>query len=153
MDVPGSVSLPLLGIGVFTLLLSCIFCCYMWKLKRDARKERGYKRMEFSPSKKSLRNDTCPVCLDEFSTKEKIAVCTCHHVFHSVCLLEWLRHKNSCPMCKAPVRQEASPVLPGVVPSESTGLILAVEIMRPPLNNNNGSGSESSRGTVDRFVV
>ena len=40
------------------------------------------------------------------------------------CLLEWLRHKNICPMCKAPVRKESS--ISRVVPVETTGLILAV---------------------------
>ncbi|XP_060570412.1 RING finger protein 122-like [Ruditapes philippinarum] len=124
--IPGSVSLPLLGIGVFTLLLSVVFCCYMWKLKRDARQERGYRRIEFSPKKKNLRNDTCPVCLDEFLSKEKIAICTCHHVFHSKCLLEWLRHKNNCPMCKAPVRKDTSASSSRVSPAETTGLILSI---------------------------
>ena len=31
MEVPLKMSLPLLGIGIFTLLLSLVFCCYMWK--------------------------------------------------------------------------------------------------------------------------
>ena len=31
MEVPVNVSFPLMGIGVFTLILSMAFCCYMWK--------------------------------------------------------------------------------------------------------------------------
>ncbi|KAK3094660.1 hypothetical protein FSP39_004624, partial [Pinctada imbricata] len=47
---------------------------------------------------------TCPVCLEEFESNEYVAICPCNHCFHMKCLLEWLRHRNMCPMCKAPVQ-------------------------------------------------
>ncbi|KAL4231281.1 RING finger protein 24 [Mactra antiquata] len=78
--------------------------------------------------------ETCPVCLDDFLKKEKIAVCSCHHVFHSRCLLEWLQRKNNCPLCKATVRKETSPSGVGVIPVETTGLILSVSGNRQPDN-------------------
>nr|KAG5714198.1 hypothetical protein BaRGS_018415 [Batillaria attramentaria] len=54
-----NVSLPLLGVGLLTLLLSFCFCFYLWRLKRQSAEERGYTRM-------------CPVCLDEFHNAEKV---------------------------------------------------------------------------------
>lgn len=104
MDIPANVSLPLLGIGLFTLLLSLAFCCYMWRLKKQARVELGYKRIKYSPKGKKNPYETCPVCLDDFCLKEKILICPCEHMFHTKCLLVWLQHRNTCPVCKAEVR-------------------------------------------------
>ncbi|XP_033731052.1 RING finger protein 24-like isoform X2 [Pecten maximus] len=102
-DVPFNISLPLLGIGLLSLLLSLTFCCYMWRLRCKARQEQGYRR-------------TCPVCIEEFEQSEYVAICPCNHCFHMKCLLEWLRYQNACPMCKAPVQALPSP-------GERTGLI------------------------------
>lgn len=113
-NLPANISLPLLGIGALSLILSLIFCCYMWRLKWKAKRERGYRRVKFVCRKKAA-NETCPVCLEDFELKEYIAICHCTHCFHMKCLLEWLRHKNMCPMCKAPVQS-------GCV-SERTGLV------------------------------
>ncbi|XP_012936052.1 RING finger protein 24 [Aplysia californica] len=114
-DIPFNVSLPLLGVGAFTLLLSFCFCCYLWRLKKNAqREEAGFVTKKFNPRGRNQRNETCPVCLEDFIPKEKIAVCDCKHVFHSKCLLQWLEHRNNCPLCKAPVRNSAR---------ENTGLI------------------------------
>ncbi|XP_059148764.1 RING finger protein 24-like [Physella acuta] len=113
--VPFNVSLPLLGVGAFTLLLSFCFCCYLWRLKRNARQdEQGYLTRKYTPKHKHQQNDTCPVCLEEFLAGEKIALCLCKHGFHSKCLIQWLEYKNTCPMCKAPVTKTAN---------ERTGLI------------------------------
>ncbi|KAI8789753.1 RING finger protein 24 [Biomphalaria glabrata] len=104
-QVPFNVSLPLLGVGAFTLLLSFCFCCYLWRLKKAGQyEEKGYVVKKFTFRDKHQQNDTCSVCLEEFKKGEKIAVCTCRHGFHSKCLEQWLEHKNNCPLCKAPVR-------------------------------------------------
>ncbi|KAK7508519.1 hypothetical protein BaRGS_00000085 [Batillaria attramentaria] len=95
-----NVSLPLLGVGLLTLLLSFCFCFYLWRLKRQSAEERGYTRM-------------CPVCLDEFHNAEKVALCPCRHSFHVKCLQQWLDQHNTCPMCKTRVTSQG----------ETTGLI------------------------------
>ncbi|RUS79652.1 hypothetical protein EGW08_012575 [Elysia chlorotica] len=95
------VSLPLLGVGAFTLLLSFCFCFYLWS----------------STKTKILIlmfPQTCSVCLEDFSKGDKIAICTCRHVFHSKCLTQWLQCRNNCPLCKAPVTKSAR---------ETTGLM------------------------------
>ncbi|XP_076439661.1 RING finger protein 122-like [Babylonia areolata] len=96
-------SLPLLGLGFVTLVLSLCFCCYLWKLKRDSRTERGYSQLKFNSGTKKVKNDMCPVCLEEFEQAEKVAVSRCHHGFHTKCLQQWLAQHNTCPMCKCQV--------------------------------------------------
>lgn len=112
-DIPSNVSLPLLGIGLASLLLSFIFCIYMWRLRCKAREERGYRRIQFKENQKYPT--TCAVCLEEFQHNEFIAICRCSHCFHMYCLLQWLKHRNFCPMCKAPVKK--------LSPSERSSLV------------------------------
>ncbi|XP_071169609.1 RING finger protein 24-like isoform X1 [Mytilus edulis] len=120
-DIPPNVSLPLLGIGLISLLLSFIFCIYMWRLRCRAREERGYNRIQFKeknkkfsskfkPVKKKrvIYSSMCAVCLEEFRNYEYIAICRCKHCFHMNCLLQWLKHRNFCPMCKATVQRVPS---------------------------------------------
>ncbi|KAF9169396.1 hypothetical protein BGX21_010468 [Mortierella sp. AD011] len=46
-------------------------------------------------------NETCAVCLDEFSDGEEIRILPCHHEFHCECIDPWLTRKSStCPLCK-----------------------------------------------------
>ncbi|KAF9151593.1 hypothetical protein BG015_006449 [Linnemannia schmuckeri] len=46
-------------------------------------------------------NDTCAICLDEFSEGEEIRTLPCHHEFHCECIDPWLTRKSStCPLCK-----------------------------------------------------
>lgn len=106
-DIPPNVSLPLLGIGLISLLLSFIFCIYMWRLRCRAREERGYTRIQFKEKNKKY-SSMCAVCLEEFRNYEYIAICRCKHCFHMNCLLQWLKHRNFCPMCKATVQRVPS---------------------------------------------
>ncbi|ESO97036.1 hypothetical protein LOTGIDRAFT_115552 [Lottia gigantea] len=47
---------------------------------------------------------SCPVCLEDFKSNEKLAICPCKHGFHQKCLCQWLHRKNTCPLCKAKVQ-------------------------------------------------
>lgn len=42
----------------------------------------------------------CPVCLLKFKKKEKLHQMPCKHLFHSSCILPWLKNTNSCPLCR-----------------------------------------------------
>lgn len=48
--------------------------------------------------------EQCMVCLAEFSNGEDVRrLPPCGHVFHSSCIVEWLRRCTDCPICKANV--------------------------------------------------
>lgn len=63
-------------------------------------------------------NETCPICLDEFTIGEVINELPCGHNYHILCIQPWLQHRSpECPLCKADVRDaylDVTPVDPAV---------------------------------------
>nr|GME09779.1 probable E3 ubiquitin-protein ligase HIP1 [Ipomoea batatas] len=45
--------------------------------------------------------DSCCICLDEFSTGDELGKINCEHKFHFMCIREWLKRNNICPICRA----------------------------------------------------
>lgn len=43
----------------------------------------------------------CPICLSEFNKKscKNVKIVACGHVYHSMCIKQWLVRKMCCPLC------------------------------------------------------
>ncbi|KAL9286518.1 putative transcription factor C2H2 family [Arabidopsis thaliana] len=50
----------------------------------------------------NMETESCSICLQSLvsSLKTEPTRMSCSHVFHSSCLVEWLKRKNTCPMCR-----------------------------------------------------
>jgi len=47
----------------------------------------------------------CPICMEPVPRARGARLETCGHVFHRGCIAKWLKLNNTCPKCRAPVRQ------------------------------------------------
>ena len=49
-------------------------------------------------------NNECPICLEHFSIGQIVSIspslCSCQHIFHHVCIKEWLLKNKTCPSCR-----------------------------------------------------
>lgn len=45
--------------------------------------------------------DSCAICLEQFHARDLIRRLPCNksHIFHSLCLLKWLKNNDRCPLC------------------------------------------------------
>lgn len=64
---------------------------------------KSIKETQFKPGKMSFNQDKCPICLELFNEGEKVSKLRCSHIFHIVCITEWvnkLTEKSQlCPVC------------------------------------------------------
>lgn len=49
---------------------------------------------------KDVKQQSCTVCLDDFSASDIIHRLACDHSYHCACIHLWLRSKNTCPICR-----------------------------------------------------
>ncbi|GHJ85054.1 hypothetical protein NliqN6_1456 [Naganishia liquefaciens] len=42
----------------------------------------------------------CSICLTEFELGEEVIRIPCKHIFHSECLVPWLKENGTCPVCR-----------------------------------------------------
>lgn len=57
----------------------------------------------FNP--RSIKNEACPICLEDFLKEEMLRCLPCFHAYHDTCITPWLYFRSSCcPLCKTDVR-------------------------------------------------
>uniref|UniRef100_A0A1A9URG3 RING-type domain-containing protein n=1 Tax=Glossina austeni TaxID=7395 RepID=A0A1A9URG3_GLOAU len=43
----------------------------------------------------------CSICTDPFHSLDSVACTTCGHIFHDVCIRNWMERSNLCPICRS----------------------------------------------------
>jgi hypothetical protein len=70
-------------------------------------------------------NNACSICLSNLNNS-KTKTFTCNHTFHETCINEWLKDKDTCPMCR---------VVINVKPVITTNININVPRDLPPRTN------------------
>lgn len=42
----------------------------------------------------------CPICHDQVTTRQTLAILPCNHTFHNNCIDPWFERSHKCPICK-----------------------------------------------------
>ena len=45
-------------------------------------------------------NNNCVICMCDFEINDKISTLPCAHVFHTECIISWIKKETTCPICK-----------------------------------------------------
>lgn len=79
-------------------------------VSEEERQEEGadiskLKETNYNQTKVTLTNKilNCAICIEDIVVGNKIIKLQCGHVFHSPCILKWVKDKNSCPYCRKKV--------------------------------------------------
>lgn len=58
-------------------------------------------KVKFNPSIFTTSNE-CAICIGPYIEEDEITPLPCdkRHYFHSICIEDWLRKNNVCPLCK-----------------------------------------------------
>lgn len=57
---------------------------------------------DVTTSEETYDTNECPICIGPQENKLRIA---CGHVFCTICIDEWLKQNNTCPVCRTPLVQ------------------------------------------------
>ena len=89
-------NLILTRLSGFIFLFSSIFAME----EREAALPGSASNPELTRMTSFLHNRTCPICFEEFKSRETIRILGCSHAFHEGCIEEWAHSRKKCPTCR-----------------------------------------------------
>ena len=48
----------------------------------------------------------CVICLEQFSPGDIISYLPCFHLYHNICIKNWVEKKSKCPLCNTEIKFE-----------------------------------------------
>ncbi|TNV81892.1 hypothetical protein FGO68_gene229 [Halteria grandinella] len=70
---------------------------------KDFSKLMPEQKLNKAKGKKKQTADPCAICFEEFGLDEQVRITPCKHIFHSECIMEWIKWKlpkPDCPNCR-----------------------------------------------------
>ena len=79
----------------------------------NPQKEKEEEKEEEKEKEKEKEENICSICLEEQESGQKnnIATTPCGHTFCLSCLISHLKYNNSCPLCRAPIEENAKKIV------------------------------------------
>ncbi|XVF82679.1 hypothetical protein PTKIN_Ptkin16aG0068000 [Pterospermum kingtungense] len=74
----------------------------------------------------------CPVCLEEFLIGDEARRLPCSHIYHAGCIVEWLKKRDTCPVCRRDFQVDdvnLDPTLPAVDDVNLNPILPAVDFL------------------------
>jgi hypothetical protein len=99
-------------LGSLTRRHSVIGCVGYEYANPQKEEEIETKEEEKETKEEEKEEDTCSICLEqqERGQKKNLATTPCGHTFCLTCLLGHLKYNNSCPLCRAPIEENAKKI-------------------------------------------
>ncbi|CAD8053099.1 unnamed protein product [Paramecium primaurelia] len=98
---------------VFSPVLICyeIYKCCKRRKEQNLEKKKILKDLKeilYDQSKDHMENTDCAICMQILQNQEKVIVLSCSekHVFHTDCIVDWLKLNLNCPLCRKQVIDE-----------------------------------------------
>jgi hypothetical protein len=93
-------------------VIGCIGYEYANPQKEEEIETKEETKEEIKEEEKKEEEDTCSICLEqqERGQKKNLATTPCGHTFCLTCLLGHLKYNNSCPLCRAPIEENAKKI-------------------------------------------
>ena len=54
----------------------------------------------FEPKIELKNSNECIICLEDLNLPQNNTTLRCNHIYHTMCIHNWLRENNSCPICR-----------------------------------------------------
>ena len=94
---------PLILISIIMETIIRLFICKLkCPTKEVIRRNFEYQLFKYD---ETMRQNECIVCLNEFKQNEEITILKCSnfHIFHEICITNWIKMSDYCPICRAEI--------------------------------------------------
>lgn len=85
-------------------------CCARWnehqhRLLKVEPEIIGLRRVQAVPEDDHVKEDwACSICLSDQVEGQELLLLPCKHTLHHECMVDWLQHRLSCPLCRTPIQ-------------------------------------------------
>ncbi|CAD8101135.1 unnamed protein product [Paramecium sonneborni] len=106
-----TIGIPTLIFVIYLVVLPFAYCINMHNLQKINRvgvSQENLKKLkvEIVGLDKISEDNECIICLSEFIEGEQFVRLDCHndHVYHKLCISDWLKARSECPKCRQIVK-------------------------------------------------
>ena len=112
-------------LGSLTRRHSVIGCIGYEYANPPQKEEKEEKEEETKEKEEEKPKNSCAICLEqqEHDQTKNLATTPCGHTFCLTCLLGHLKYNNSCPLCRAPIEENAKKIVTPISYDEGVMLL------------------------------